>query len=326
MAIGLSRGGVVGAVLAWVGFTLPSAVLMILFAYGMVAFSADGAAGWIHGLKVAAVAVVAQAIWGMGRSLCPDRTRASIAVLAATILTASSSPLAQIGVIILGAAITIGLRWRVESLPHVTLQVRHSRAVGGASLLIWVVMLLLMPILAANSGNYLLNFLAGLYRAGSLVFGGGHVVLPLLQAHVVPNGWVTDSTFLAGYGVAQAVPGPLFSFAAFLGAASSGSSTGWLGGFLALIAIFLPSLLLVVGVLPFWEKLRMITSVQRGMVGANAAVIGLLLAAFYHPVWTAAVLNATDFIVVLAGFVLLEFWRAPPWSVVGGSAVVLQVL
>lgn len=321
IAMGLFRGGLPGAVAAWLGFTLPSAVALVLFGQVLTGLGGDAPGGWLHGLKVVAVAVVAQALWGMGKSLCPDRARASVAVAAAVLAGSMPGVLGQIGVIVAGGV--VGWRWLPvsASLPHSPLPVRLRKRTGVLMLGVCLALLLLLPALAAQ-GAYALRLFDGFYRAGALVFGGGHVVLPLLQAEVVPPGWISEDMFLAGYGAAQAVPGPLFTFAAYLGAVSTQSPNGWIGAGIALAGIFLPAFLLVIGALPLWERARHHPAMQRAMLGVNAAVVGLLLAAFYQPVWTSAILSAADFALAATAFLMLVFWRVPPWLVVVACAVV----
>ncbi|HEY9398028.1 MAG TPA: chromate efflux transporter [Burkholderiales bacterium] len=321
IALGLLRRGLPGALASWLGFTLPSAVALVLFALVMttVGGGADGA--WLHGLKVVAVAVVAQALWGMGKNLCPDRSRASVAVVAAVIVSWMPGAPAQIGVIVAGGL--IGALWLapVNILPRSPLPFRLGKRVGIAVLAVFFALLALLPLMAGQSESYTLQLFDSFYRAGALVFGGGHVVLPLLQAEVVPAGWVSNDAFLAGYGAAQAVPGPLFTFAAYLGAVSSQSPNGWIGAAVALAAIFLPAFLLVIGALPWWESARRHPAMQRAMLGVNAAVVGLLLAAFYHPVWTSGIVSTADFVLAALAFLLLVFWKTPPWLVVIMCAV-----
>ena len=321
IAIGILRAGLLGGLAAWVGFTLPSALALTLFALGIRGLDLSGA-GWLHGLKVAAVAVVAQAVWGMARTLCPDRERATIAVLAAVVLTAWSTAGTQVLVIVVAGFIGWRLLRKSTSLAVPDVRAPIGRRLGTVALVVFFALLVCLPV-----GRYLLprSWIAvfdSFYRAGALVFGGGHVVLPLLQAEVVPPAWVSNEQFLAGYGAAQAVPGPLFTFAAYLGAVMN----GWAGAALALVAIFLPAFLLVVGALPFWDVLRTRGSFQAALRGINAAVVGLLLSALYHPVWTSAIHSPADFALALAAFGLLAFWRTPPWLVVafaaaGGSAI-----
>jgi chromate transporter len=316
MAIGLSRGGIPGAIAAFLGFTLPSAILLVLFALGMARFGNAMGGAWLHGLKIVAVAVVAQALWGMGRVLAPDAKRATLAVAAAAVVSLVPTGAGQVGVIVASALIGWAFLRADQALPQSTLPVPVRRSTGALLLAAFVLLLVGLPAAAQGSGNYVLALFDGFYRAGALVFGGGHVVLPLLQAIVVPSGWVSNDAFLAGYGAAQAVPGPLFTFAAYLGAVSSRTPAGWTGAAIAVAAIFLPAFLLVAGVLPFWESLRRHPGIQRAMLGINAAVVGILLAAFYHPVWTSAILGPADFALAAAAFLLLVFWKWPPWLVV----------
>lgn len=326
IAIGLSRAGYLGSLAAWVGFTLPSAIALVLFAYGVEAFGGARGGGWLHGLKVVAVAVVAQAVLSMMRSLAPDRERATLAVIAAALVLAIPSAWGQIGAIVLGAVAGLVLFRGGAPVDHVALPHPVSRAAGVVALALFFALLLGLPLLAASVASQGLTLFEAFYRSGSLVFGGGHVVLPLLQASVVPPGWVTNDAFLAGYGAAQAVPGPLFTFAAYLGAVMGPQPNGWTGAALCLVAVFLPSFLLVIGALPFWDELRRRRWAQSALTGVNAAVVGLLLAALYHPVWTAAITSAADFALASAAFLLLFMWKTPPWLVVvlcalGGAAI-----
>lgn len=316
IALGQRRAGWAGALAAWAGFTLPSVVALILFAFGVLQWVGLAQSGAIHGLKVAAVAVVAQAVLGMARSLCPDRLRAGVAVLAALLVLAMPSAGGQILTIVVGAVIG---RWalHLEQLPAAH---HHDHGIGkttGAFLLmLFAALLLMLPLLAAVVPSPLASAVSSFYRAGALVFGGGHVVLPLLQQAVVPNELVSQDAFLAGYGAAQAVPGPLFTFAAYLGAVMSVPPGGWPGGLVLLTAIFVPAFLLVLGALPFWEFLRQRGDVQRVLAGVNAAVVGILGAALYDPVWTSAIHSRSDFALALAAFGLLVFGRQPPVLVV----------
>ena len=317
LAIGLSRAGYLGALAAWTGFTLPSAVALVLFALGVATVGGGGGSAWLHGLKVAAVAVVAQAVLGMMRSLAPDKERATLAVAAAVIALAFPSAWGQVSAIALGAVAGITLLRTAAPSDHVSLPLAVSRTAGAVALMLFFALLIGLPLLASQTANQPIALVDAFYRAGSLVFGGGHVVLPLLQAEVVPSGWVTNDQFLAGYGAAQAVPGPLFTFAAYLGAVIG----GWGIAALCLVAVFLPSFLLVVGALPFWEEIRSKASAQSALRGVNAAVVGLLLAALYHPVWTAGITSAKDFALAIAAFLLLYMWQTTPWLVVILSAV-----
>jgi chromate transporter len=316
VSLGLRRAGLLGGLAAWAGFTLPSALLMVAFAYGLGRFGDLGHAAWLQGLKAVAVAVVAQAIWGMARNLCPDRLRASVAVGAALLALAVPTAAGQIGAIAAGAV--VGWQALPAAVDPATgpFGVALDKHVAVGALVLFGALLFGLLILAGLSGIHALDLFASFYRSGSLVFGGGHVVLPLLQQAVVPSGWVDGNKFLAGYGAAQAVPGPLFTFAAYLGAAMVSPPRGWLGGIVCLSAIYLPSFLLLIGILPFWERLRRIEAVQAMLRGVNAVVVGLLIAAFYTPVWTSGIQSRVDFAIALAAFLLLVFWRAAPWLVV----------
>ncbi|MBL28445.1 MAG: chromate transporter [Rhodospirillaceae bacterium] len=318
LSVGLIRAGVPGALAAWTAFTLPSAILMVVFAYGVGAFGATAEAGWLHGLKAVAVAVVAQAVWGMARNLAPDRERATIAVAAAVLVTLVDGALIQVAAIMLaGAAGFLLTRERTaETMDHAAMAMPLSRRAGLLCLGLFAILLVGATVLAAVTDDVILAQAAALYRTGSLVFGGGHVVLPLLQAEVVDPGWVTEHDFLAGYGAAQAVPGPLFTFAAYVGAVMQTGATGVFGAVLCLVAIFLPSFLLVFGSLPFWDRIRRRSGARTVMRGVNAGVVGLLAAALYDPVWTAGVATAADFAVTLVAFLLLMAWKTPPWAVV----------
>ena len=315
MALGLGRAGWGGALAAWLGFTLPSALALMAFAIGMSHWAGLAQSGLIHGLKVVAVAVVAQAVWGMAKSLCPDRLRAGVAVASALLVLAVPSTVGQIAAIALGALIG---RWMVKLGPLPAAQHREygvSPKAGAGLLAVFGLLLVLLPVLALLLHSPMLKLVSDFYQAGALVFGGGHVVLPLLQARVVPQ-WVSSQSFLAGYGAAQAVPGPLFTFAAYLGAAMPSPFGGWLGGLALLLAIFLPAFLLLAGALPFWERLRQRTGVRRAMAGVNAAVVGVLGAALYDPVWTSAIHSKADFALALAAFGLLVYARLSPVLVV----------
>lgn len=317
IAIGTGRAGYLGGFLAWFGFTLPSAVALAAFAYGVHEFGGDG---WLDGLKIAAVAVVAFALWGMGHTLTPDRPRITIAVVAAAALLLTGGVAAQVLVIAGGAALGLILLRPEEQGSTADTQQQAGVRLGALALVVFVAALLALPAVSRTVDSRPLDVADSFYRSGSLVFGGGHVVLPLLEAEVVPTEWVTEDEFLAGYGAAQAVPGPLFTFSAYLGTVMGFLDPWWLGGLLALAAIFLPSFLLVWGVLPFWERLRGYVSVRRALMGVNAAVVGILLAALYDPVWTSAVKAPEDFALGAAAFVLLAFWKTPPWLVVVLSA------
>jgi len=321
LALGLSRAGYRGALAAWVGFTLPSAIALILFALGIASYGDAMPAGLLNGLKVAAVAVVAQAVWGMARNLCPDALRVTIMAAATCVVLLLPSAWAQIGVIAAGAALGLLLFKPSPAEQREPLSLNVGKREALLCLALFFVLLIGLPVLAQTMQSPLISQIDAFYRAGSLVFGGGHVVLPLLQAEVVPSGWVDGQAFLAGYGAAQAVPGPLFTFAAFLGASMNTGPTGWMGGMICLVAIFVPSFLLVLGALPFWEQLRRSVRMQAALAGVNAAVVGLLLAALYHPVWSSAIFTPEDFALALIALVALMFWKLPPWLVIIGCAV-----
>ncbi len=326
IAIGLRRAGWPGAVAAWVGFTLPSAVLMILFAIGVTGWAAFAQSGAIQGLKLAAVAVVAQAVWNMARSLCPDLARATLAAMAASFVVMVPSVWSQVGVILLAGMLGFWLRLPVSIAPAARGDAGVGRGAAIGALFALAVLLVILPAAATWLQSPVIAAVSAFYRAGALVFGGGHVVLPLLQAGVVPNGWISNDAFLAGYGAAQAIPGPLFSFAAYLGAGLAVGPGGWSGGLLMLIAIFLPAFLLVIGVLPFWEALRLRTGMRRAMAGFNAAVVGVLAAALYHPMWTSTIHGIVDIAIALAGFGLLMSGRVSPVAVVLASAGIAWIL
>ena len=326
IAIGIARAGLPGGFAAWLGFTMPSAVALIAFAFGIGALASAADAGWLHGLKVVAVAVVAQAVLGMARSLCPDRERATLAILASIVALTWPTAVGQLSSIaIAGVVGSIIFPTTVSaSLSHMRFPV--EKRTGIAAWIIFLTLLIGLPLLRQVVPIHALEVFDSFFRAGSLVFGGGHVVLPLLQAEVVGPGWVTNEQFVAGYGAAQAVPGPLFTFAAYLGALMGTEPNGWTGAFLTLVAIFLPSFLLVTGALPFWDRLRSVPVFQSALKGVNAAVVGLLLTALYTPVWTSAIHSPADFGLGLVAFGLLMFWQWPPWLVVvltaiGGEAI-----
>jgi chromate transporter len=326
LVVGMHRGGWIGALAAWIGFTLPSALLMTGFAYGVANLGNLEHAGWLRGLKLAAVAVVAQAVGAMALKFCAGRLTATIAIVGAMIILAWPSGFAQVLVIGLGSF----FGWvffrkspekKARSAREGKLTVPFGRQLGAVLLAVFLLLLVLLPGLASWTHSPALASFDSFYRAGSFVFGGGHVVLPLLQTAVVNPGWVSNDSFLAGYGVVQAVPGPLFTFSAYLGAVMKPQPNGWAGALWCLVAIFLPAALLVFGALPFWEKLRHESFAQALLKGANAAVVGVLLAALYRPLWTSAVHGPIEFIVALAAYGLLTLWKWPPWLVVAASAV-----
>lgn len=321
ITIGLSRGGLAGGIAAWLGFTTPSAIALIGFAYGVSSLAELNQSGLFAGLKIVAVAVVAQAVWGMATKLCPDRNRITLALLSTIGILAWPGPSTQILSIIIGGIIgwiiyrNSGETASVESLP-----IKIHKKLSFICLIFFSLLLIGLPVFTAIYPHHSLVLFDNFYRAGSLVFGGGHVVLPLLQTGVVPPGWVSEDQFLAGYGAAQAIPGPLFSFAAYLGTVMQPGPNGWFVGLGCLSAIYLPSFLLLLGVLPYWDKLRQLPATQASLKGINAAVVGLLLAALYNPVWSGAIHDTRDFILGLVAFGLLAIWKYPSWSVVIFSA------
>ena len=327
-SLGVLRGnGLLGGLAAWLGFTMPSALILLAFALGAAALTGPLAEGFLHGLKLVAVAVVAQAVWGMTRTLTPDRARAKIALAAIAVVVIVEGSFGQIAAI----AARRGRRssplpWRSRAALSGQLRFPVSRR-GGAAALVAFAALFVIPLVISGGGSHqAVALFEAFYRSGALVFGGGHVVLPLLQAQVVAPHWVTNERFLAGYGLAQAAPGPLFTFAAYLGAVMGPTPNGVAGAAIALVAIFLPGLLLVYGMLPFWDELRTGQTVQAAMRGANAAVVGILGLALYNPIWTSGVLTSRDFALAVGGFLLLTVWKAPPWVVVvllAGSATLL---
>ena len=322
ISLGIARAGPWGALAAWLGFTLPSAIALTAFAYLTTLLPGATATKWLHGLLVVAVAVVAQAVWGMATTLCPDRPRATLALLAA--ITALLWPVAITQIVILAVAGLIGWRLlrgtQVVKPSSLALHIPRQLAVG--CLIVFFGLLLGLPLLRLVVHAQALALFDSFYRVGSLVFGGGHVVLPLLQREVVPNGWVSNDQFITGYAAAQAVPGPLFTFSAYLGAVMKPAPNGWMGAAIALVAIFLPSFLLVIGILPFWNYLRTLGSFQAVLRGINAAVVGILLAALYQPIWTSAIHSPVDFALSLLDFGLLMVWKWPPWLVVLLSAAI----
>lgn len=326
-ALGMQRAGLLGALLASLCFTLPAALAMIGFAYGVASFGDLHSAGWLHGLKVAAVAVVAQAVWGMGKKLCTDRARASICLGAAGVLLTAPGAAVQL-LVIAGGGLAGWWLYREAILPVPPLAPARPRRhlFAGAALLTFLALLFLLPLLTSTTASRPLAVFDSFYRSGSLVFGGGHVVLPLLRAEVVPQGWLSDDQFLAGYAAAQAIPGPMFTFSAYLGAAMRPGGPSWLNGLWCLFAIFLPAWLLIGGALPFWDRVRARPWARAALAGANAAVVGVLLAALYSPVISESIRSHGDVVAALAAFGLLEHWKAPPWLVVLGMAATGQWL
>ena len=317
-SLGVLRGnGLLGGLAAWLAFTAPSAGILLACALGANTLDGPVAEGALHGLKLVAVAVVAQAVWGMAQSLTPDKTRAGISLAALAIVVFVNGSIGQIGSIAFGATAGFWLcRTNGSAHPSGRLYFPISRRRGAVALTLFVALLLIPPFLAAQTAIHGIALFDAFYRSGALVFGGGHIVLPLLQTEVVAPGWVTNASFLAGYGLAQAIPGPLFTFAAYLGAVAGPTPNGLAGSGTALIAIFLPGLLLVYGMLPFWNYLRAFPAAQAAMRGANAAVVGILAGALYDPVWISAVITPKDFLLAVSGFLLLTIWKAPSWLIV----------
>ena len=325
MGVGIAKAGVGGALAAWLGFTIPSAILMLAFAYGLVEVGDALGTGWLQGLKVMAVAVVAQAVWLMANALCPDRTRRAFAIVAAVLVLVTQGPLGHVAAICLGAILGRLFVSNGASAPPTTLTIPIGKRTGLSVLAVFFLLLAGLPVAAAISGSHPITVLDSFFRAGSLVFGGGHVLLPLLQAHVVPPGWVDADTFLAGYGAAQALPGPLFSISAFLGAVTTPGG-GMALALLCLLGIFLPSFLLLVGVMPFWNALRARPGVQSALMGVNAAVVGLLAAVLYDPVWTGTIHGPKDFGLLLVAFGALAVFKLPPWMVAVPAAILGAIL
>lgn len=323
IGIGVARAGVLGGIVSFIGFTLPSVIALILFALILQEFDINQS-GWIHGLKIVAVAVVAHAIIGMAQNLTPDIKRKGIALFALVATLFWQTTFTQVLVIVISALFGYFLYKQVQISDGDKMNFPISRLFGSVCLGLFFGLLILLPIInGLISSNWLAMF-DSFYRSGALVFGGGHVVLPLLQSEFVPTGQITEEAFLSGYGATQAVPGPLFTFAAYLGTVMF----GWQGGILATIAIFLPAFLLVIGTLPFWDILRSHPKMRGSLMGVNAAVVGILISAFYHPIWTSSILSPIDFAFAASLYSMLAFWKLPPWIVVitgavGGSLIAL---
>ena len=317
IGIGVARAGVLGGIISFIGFTLPSVIVLILFALLLTEIDV-GSAGWIHGLKIVAVAVVAHAILGMTKKLTPNLKTKVIALFALIGVLIWQTPFTQISIILLAAVVGFFLFTQYENNETANLQFSITKKVSVICLVLFFGLLIFLPFLREVTGSYWIAIFDSFYRSGSLVFGGGHVVLPLLEQELVPTGWITEASFLAGYGATQAVPGPLFTFAAYLGAVMN----GWQGGLIATIAIFLPAFLLILGVLTFWDDIRNNPKMKGAIVGVNAAVVGILSAALYHPIWTSSIVTITDFIVAIILFSMLAFWKLPPWIVVFTGAFV----
>ena len=328
-ALGVLRGGLPGGLAAWLGFTLPSAAVMLLAAHGVAWTTGGAGAAAVHGLKLVAVAVVAQAVWSMAGSLCRDLPRRTIVVLVTVAVLLLPSAVTQIGAILAGAAAGLVLGQGGDAgPPGAAMPFRASHGIAVAALALFPVLLVGLPVLAQATGSHAVATAEAFYWAGSLVFGGGHVVLPLIERATVPAGWITADVFLSGYGVAQALPGPLFTFAAFVGAAQGPAPNGVAGGVLALLSVFLPGLLLMYGTLPFWDALRHRPAARAALQGVNAAVVGVLAAALFDPIWTSTVRTPTDFAIALLAFAALVWWRVPAWIVVlltaAGAALIFS--
>ncbi|WP_075618787.1 chromate transporter [Paenisporosarcina indica] len=323
IGIGVMRAGVLGGITSFIGFTLPSVIALILFALLLKGFDV-GNAGWIHGLKIVAVAVVAHAIMGMAKNLTPDLKRKAIALFALVGTLLWQTAFTQVGVILIAALLGFLLYKQHDASEEVSSKFPISKRVSVICLLLFFGLLFLLPVIREVTGSYWVAMFDSFYRSGSLVFGGGHVVLPLLEQAFVPTGWISEEAFLTGYGATQAVPGPLFTFAAYLGAIMN----GWQGGLVATVAVFLPAFLLILGTLSFWDSLRNNPKIKGAVMGVNAAVVGILISAFYFPIWTSSILEPQDFALAAILFSMLVFWKLPPWMIVvsgalGGSLLTL---
>ncbi|KAB2338099.1 chromate transporter [Cytobacillus depressus] len=316
IGIGVTRGGILGGILAFLGFTLPSVIALILFVQ-LLTFSDIGSSGWIHGLKIVAVAVVAHAVMGMAQKLAPDLKRKAIVLFAICATLLWSTVLTQISIIVLSGLLGYLIYKNHSDQGEETAHFPLSKKLGLACIILYLILLVILPILREITQLEWIALFDSFYRSGSLVFGGGHVVLPLLEREFVPTGWLSKEAFLAGYGATQAVPGPLFTFAAYIGAVIH----GWKGGMLATIAIFLPAFLLILGTLPFWHELRKNPILKGALIGVNAAVVGILIAAFYDPIWTSSILTPKDFAFAAILFSMLAFWKLPPWVIVLTGAI-----
>ncbi|KKK33843.1 ChrA protein [Salinicoccus sediminis] len=316
IGVGLMRGGVLGGLTSFLGFTLPSVIVLIAFALLLTSYDVADA-GWIQGLKIVAVAVVAHAVLGMAKKLAPDLKRKAIVLFALIGTLIWQTAFTQVGVILVAALIGFLIYRKHTETETDETRFPISKKIASFCLLLFFVLLFLLPVIKEVTGSYWVAVFDSFYRSGSLVFGGGHVVLPLLEQELVPNGWVTEEEFLAGYGATQAVPGPLFTFAAYLGAVMN----GWLGGLFATAAIFLPAFLLIVGALPFWDSLRSNRKVKGAIMGVNAAVVGILISAFYTPIWTSSITQPLDFALAAVLYSMLAFWKLPPWVVVVSGAM-----
>ncbi|HWI49794.1 MAG TPA: chromate transporter [Rummeliibacillus sp.] len=319
IGIGVMRAGVLGGIVSFLGFTLPSVIALIVFALILHGLNIDDA-GWIHGLKLVAVAIVAHAILGMAQTLTPDLKRKAIALLALVVTLLWQTVYTQVGIIMLSAFIGFLIYKQQNENDSSSVHFPISKKFAIICLSLFFGLLFLLPILRQVTSLKWIAMFDSFYRSGSLVFGGGHVVLPLLERELIPTGWISEEAFLTGYGATQAVPGPLFTFAAYLGTVMN----GWIGGLIATVAIFLPAFLLILGILPFWDNLRHNPKIKGALMGVNAAVVGILISAFYQPIWTSAVLTRVDFAFASILFSMLVYWKLPPWIIVitggiGGS-------
>lgn len=316
IGVGVMRAGVLGGIVSFIGFTAPSVIVLMIFAL-FLSGNEVHTAGWMHGLHIVAVAVIAHAIIGMAKTLTPNRSTKTIALFALIGTLSWKSSFSQISVILLAAIIGLFLYKSTSEQDKERASFPISKRVSIICLSAFVGLLVLLPVIREVTGSYWIAFFESFYRSGSFVFGGGHVVLPLLEQQFVATGWMAEEVFLAGYGAAQAVPGPLFTFASYLGAAMN----GWVGGVVATIAIFLPAFLLIVGILPFWDNVRNQPKIRGAVIGVNAAVVGILMSALYFPVWTSSILSTTDFALAALLFSMLAFWKCPPWIVVASGAI-----
>ncbi|MBH0154787.1 chromate transporter [Fictibacillus sp. 5RED26] len=316
IGIGVMRGGVLGGIVSFIGFTLPSVIALIVFALILQGLNVSDLS-WIHGLKLVAVAVVAHAILGMAEKLTPDLKRKTIALLALIGTLLWQTAFSQVGVILLAGILGFLLYKDQTNNDETKYEFPISKKFAVICLSLFFALLLLLPLLRDATSNSWIAIFDSFYRSGSLVFGGGHVVLPLLEREFVPSGWISEEAFLAGYGVAQAVPGPLFTFAAYIGAVMN----GWQGGLLATVAIFLPAFLLILGTLPFWNMLRQNAKIKGALMGVNAAVVGILISAFYQPIWTSTIIKPIDFAFAAVLFSMLVYWKLPPWVIVVTGAL-----
>lgn len=316
IGIGVMRGGLLGGIISFLGFTLPSVIVLIIFALLLQTFDAADA-GWIHGLKIVAVVVVAHAIMGMAKNLTPDLKRKAIALFVLVATLYWQATYTHVAAILVAALLGYFLYKNHTETQESTFQFPLSKKFSAVCIVLFFGLLVLLPVLRESTGSYWVAMFDSFYRAGSLVFGGGHVVLPLLQQELVPTGWLSEEAFLAGYGAAQAVPGPLFTFAAYLGTVMN----GWQGGLFATVAIFLPAFLLILGALPFWDMLRTNQKIRGAVMGVNAAVLGILISAFYTPIWTSSILQPMDFALAAILFSMLVYWKLPPWVIVICGAI-----